>query len=303
MKVRGVSSGGGASAVLRRELKLVLKVSLVCAGAFIAQSASATDDIERINVYPDYPEYYVPEISIPPIVGVDTGNGGGSNTSGGGQGTTGSDDRPSCSVLAMTKPASCPQPIAFPKGFDFAESQMPYGIANRPPTLRMAIAFTKGPIVVDGYSVESNKIAREYLRQALITLTTQFANPGVSYKDAVQVFRGRLARTCAHQTTASDAYRIAGQITRPEKYCFSMMRALDAEADDSKNFWGYFNDVESATGLDVTDLFPSYLSTLANVMISSASRENSLGVRYRIAQSQAQCSIWWNNVQAQQCKF
>ncbi|MNI24360.1 hypothetical protein D3C73_779750 [compost metagenome] len=66
--------------------------------------------------------------------------------------------------------------------------------------------------------------------------------------------RSRIA--CGQQVGESSAYRLGVIPTKPEQYCFAMLKAFDAEANDQKNSAQWLIDYVRGTGIPLGSYVP-----------------------------------------------
>ncbi|CTP93185.1 hypothetical protein XTPLMG730_3782 [Xanthomonas translucens pv. phlei] len=286
----------GSSTLLKSAIKRTIYLTLVVAGAasVLSPLASASDtggttDLPPVDVTPPVtpPPDEIPPPPLPP--GGDGGGDGGGDEDG--------EHEAICQNLKATKPAMCPNPIPIPSGSTYAQDKLPGASINGKSTVMMAIAYSQnrayGP---NGAVSQVDPTAAWAMDFALNKQTENYANPGMSFKDATSTFRNDLKSVCELESMGSNKYRIAGQLTVPEYYCFEIMKALDVEADDQMSFIQFFLDWSKRYGVPLESYVPG-------PVVSSASMDNSLGVKWKVTSADAACSSWWTSFQQNQCSL
>lgn len=279
-------------------IKRTLRIGMLLAGiGFTAGNAAAFDttdtrgppptDLPPVNavpppVPPDYGRPSPPEVN-PPDPDPRDGGGPGGNP----------DAEQLCQTLMATRPQSCPNPIPFPSGPEYGEDNYPGASLRSKSTMRIALSFARDTVSYEGSSVRVNEGARWFMEGALRDQTDNFAK-GMSLKDANIQFRIGLDLACNAQMNASNAYRLPGTTTVPEKVCFDIMRAFDRESNDELNFIDWFIAQAKLYGLPIGDYIPP-------AILDSADVQNSIGVKWRITTEDASCSNWWRAVNQNQC--
>lgn len=94
----------------------------------------------------------------------------------------------------------------------------------------------------------------------------------MSLKNANLNFRLVLDLACNAQINASNAYRLHGTLTDPERFCFETMKSFDQESNDEQNFIDWFLAQAKLYGLPIGEYIPS-------AIIDSADVENSIGAK------------------------
>lgn len=284
---------GAASNTLKAAIKRTIYISLVIAGvsSVLSPLASATDtggttDLPPVQVTPPVtsPPVDNPSPPLPP-----GGDGGGS------EGDGDPEHEVVCQNLKATKPAMCPNPIPIPSGATYAQDKLPGAGINGKSTVLMAIAYSQNRAYGPNGAVSQVDPTAAWSMDFILNKQTQnYANPGMSFKEATAVFRNDLKSVCELESMGSNKYRIAGQLTVPEYYCFQIMKALDVEADDEMSFIQFFLDWSKRYGVPLESYVPG-------PVVSSASMDNSLGVKWKVTSADAACSSWWTNFQQNQC--
>ncbi|MBV6687068.1 hypothetical protein KV692_04045 [Xanthomonas euvesicatoria pv. physalidis] len=126
--------------------------------------------------------------------------------------------------------------------------------------------------------------------------TENFTKPGMPLKEATKIFREDLKIICDYESTESNKYRIPGQLTVPEYYCFEIMKALDVEADDQMSFVQFFIDWAKRYAVNLERYIPGEV-------LSAESLDNSIGTKWRVTTADAACSRWWTSFQENQCSL
>ncbi|MBB4127537.1 hypothetical protein GGR77_002851 [Xanthomonas translucens] len=288
--MKASKSIANGSMFLKSAIKRTIYLTLVVAGAasVLSPLASASDtggttDLPPVDVPPPVTP---PPIEIPPAPDGEGGGGGGDGDG---------DHEVICQNLTATKPAMCPNPIPIPSGATYAQDKLPGAGINGKSTVMMAIAYSQnrayGP---NGTVSQVDPTAAWAMDFALNKQTENYANPGISFRDATTTFRNDIKSVCELESMGSDKYRIAGQLTVPEYYCFEIMKALDVEADDQMSFIQFFLDWSKRYGVPLESYVPG-------PVVSSASMDNSLGVKWKVTSEDARCSSWWTSFQQNQC--
>ncbi|MCW0435818.1 hypothetical protein [Xanthomonas sacchari] len=278
---------------LMSAIKRTIYISLVIAGAssVLSPLASATDT----GGTTDLPPVQVPPPVMPPPVDnpsppLPPGGDGGK-----GEGDGDYEHEVVCQNLKATKPAMCPNPIPVPSGATYAQDKLPGAGINGKSTVLMAIAYSQNRAYGPNGAVSQVDPTAAWSMDFILNKQTQnYANPGMSFKEATAVFRNDLKSVCELESMGSNKYRIAGQLTVPEYYCFQIMKALDVEADDEMSFIQFFLDWSKRYGVPLESYVPG-------PVVSSASMDNSLGVKWKVTSADAACSSWWTNFQQNQC--
>ena len=254
---------------------------------------TGTSDLPPVHVPPPIqgppleppPIYYPPPGLIPPPSnpGHDGGDAGGGS---GGQ-------EKNCELLIATRPAACPNPIPIPSGGLYADDRIPGAGAISRSSMRMAYSFVKGVGSWQGITVEGAQSAKIFLQAALDEQTQNFAN-GMSLNEANERFRLHLGIACGQQVGESSAYRVGVIPTKPEQYCFEMLKAFDAEANDQKNFAQWFIDYVRGTGIPLESYVPYGIIELVD-------SKNSIGEKWRAVTEDASCARWWIQANENMC--
>ncbi|MGV7174412.1 hypothetical protein [Xanthomonas axonopodis] len=292
-------SQDGKPKQLKAAIRRTIYLTLVLAGvaSVLSPLASATDTDGTTTMPPvEVPPPYIPPPieNPPPPYYPDPGDGGGNNGGGGG----GPDEREVvCENLRATKPAMCPNPIPLPEGGAYAQDKLPGASIHGKSTVLMAIGYSQGRTFgPNGTTAPPDGATAWWMDFILNKQTANYANPGMSFKEATKIFRDDLAWVCEEQTKESNKYRIPGQLTVPEYYCFEIMKALDIEADDQMNFVQFFIDWSKRYAVNLERYVPGEA-------LSSGSLDNSIGVKWKVTSADASCSRWWTNFQQNQCSL
>ncbi|WP_259208854.1 hypothetical protein [Stenotrophomonas sp. BIGb0135] len=293
---------------LRISIKKALSIGLLLAGIGLASAdASALDttdtqgppttNLPPVDAVPDPPppEFEVtpppPDYTPPPppdpkppdLDGGEDGGGPGGNP----------DTEQICRTLMATRPQSCPNPIPFPSGPEYGEDQYPGASLRSKSTMRMALAFSRDTVSYEGSAIQVSEGARWFMEGALRDQTDNFAK-GMSLKDANRNFRIGLDLACNAQMNASNAYRLHGTLTGPERYCFEIMRSFDQESNDEQSFIDWFISQAKLYGLPIGDYIPP-------AILDSADVQNSIGAKWRVTTEDAGCSQWWRAIHQNTC--
>ncbi|MNM15045.1 hypothetical protein D3C81_252680 [compost metagenome] len=104
--------------------------------------------------------------------------------------------------------------------------------------------------------------------------------------------RSRIA--CGQQVGESSAYRLGVIPTKPEQYCFAMLKAFDAEANDQKNSAQWLIDYVRGTGIPLGSYVPYGVIELVD-------SKNSIGGKWRAVTEDASCARWWIQANENMC--
>ncbi|WAT15169.1 hypothetical protein [Xanthomonas fragariae] len=293
-------SQDGKPKQLKAAIRRTIYLTLILAGvaSVLSPLASATDTGGTTTLPPvEVPPPYIPppiENPTPPYY-PDPGDGGGDNGGGGG----GSEEDPEvvCANLRATKPAMCPNPIPLPAGATYAQDKLPGASINGKSTVLMAIGYSQGRAFGPNGTTAAPNVTAAWLMDLVLNKQTEnYANPGMSFKDATKIFRDDIKQVCELESIESSKYRIPGQLTVPEYYCFEIMKALDIEADDQMNFVQFFIDWSKRYAVNLESYVPG-------AVISSGSLDNSIGVKWKVTSADGACSAWWTSFQQNQCSL
>lgn len=284
-------NANGPKRSLARSIRQILFITLITSGALTFGAAGDTSDAGTVSVTHPYPPD-PPEFPTDPAPNPNPGQGGGD----GGDGDNGGENEQDivCENLMATKPPSCPNPIEFPHGSLYAQDQLPGPTLTHKSAIPMAIAFGSGKVHGPNSEVNVDHAAALSMVLALEWQTQAYANPANTFESVNRSFRAMLSNVCETQSAAANSYRLGGQLTVQENYCFEMMKAYDEEANDSTSFAEYFVDWTNRYHIPLSDYIP-------DAIISSVSSENSLGVKWRVTSADATCSRWWTKVEENQC--
>ncbi|MCC8490381.1 hypothetical protein [Xanthomonas citri] len=284
---------------LKAAIRRTIYLTLILAGAASVlsplASASDTDGTTTMPPVEVPPPYIPPPIeNPPPPYYPDPGDGGGGD--GGGGGNNG-DPEVICNNLKNQKPQMCPNPIPLPAGATYAQDKLPGASINGKSTLLMAIGYSQGRAFgPNGTTAAPNATAAWLMDFTLNKQTENFTKLGLPLKEATKIFREDLKIICDYESTESNKYRIAGQLTVPEYYCFEIMKALDIEADDQMSFVQFFIDWAKRYAVNIERYIPGEV-------VSSGSLDNSIGTKWRVTTADAACSRWWTSFQENQCSL
>lgn len=249
---------------------------------------TGTSDLPPVDAIPPLPDPD-PE-PINPIGGGD-GDGGDNGGNNGGEGQN--PQPPRCAELLASRPQSCPNPVRIPAGPYYGEESIPGSTVLHRSSIRMAIGFAKKNAPWNGVTIEPHESSRSFLEAALQEQTENFA-AGMSLAEANNRFRIHLGLACQMQADAANANRNSITPTKPEEFCFEMLKSFDAEANDEKNFFAWFIDYSNRTGIPLDDYVPYGI-------VGMEDTKNSIGEKWRKVTEDATCSRWWTEVQANSC--
>lgn len=202
-----------------------------------------------------------------------------------------------CNNLRNQKPQMCPNPIPLPAGATYAQDKLPGASINGKSTILMAIGYSQGRAFgPNGTTAAPNETAAWLMDFILNKQTENFAKIGLPLKEATKIFREDVKAVCDYESMESDKYRIVGQQTVPEYYCFEIMKALDIEADDQMSFVQFFIDWAKRYAVNLERYIPGEA-------LSSGSLDNSIGTKWRVTTADAACSRWWTTFQENQCSL
>ena len=288
--------------VLNRSIMKSLTITAILAGGFLHSSnvqpagfegiitpmdTGGTTDLPPVIVVPPPP----PEPIYPPGWG---GGGGGGGGDGGGGGVGGGGgpvhDPEKCALLMVSRPPMCPNPIPLPSTALYGDDKLPAGQSS---SMRLAHNFVKGTASWEGTPVQGAESAIYFLEAALADQVTGLA-AGQSLTDTNARLRMHLAMTCEFQVGASNQYRIGTTPTKPEEFCFQIMKAFDAEANDNQSFLYWFIDYQNRTGMPLSNYVPYGI-------IDMIDTRNSIGVKWEAVTKDAACSTWWTQVEQNMC--
>lgn len=190
-----------------------------------------------------------------------------------------------CAHLRQTKPASCPNPIAFPVGYNYGQGQ--YAGGSGLPKLLYWIHHQDGV----------GPAARQAARNGLAYHTSALANGFISLDRANESLLLAVHEACQLQTQYIDGINVFNTgLTASEIKCVDLLERLQAEAGDP-GFRSYFFDWLNREGLALDDL------GIPETLINTLSPSNSLQVKFNMVTADAQCSKWWTDVTANQCSL
>ncbi|MGQ5273477.1 hypothetical protein [Xanthomonas arboricola] len=285
---------------LKAAIRRTIYLTLILAGAASVlsplASASDTDGTTTMPPVEVPPPYIPPPIeNPPPPYYPDPGDGGGGD--GGGGGGDNGDPEVVCNNLRNQKPQMCPNPIPLPAGATYAQDKLPGASINGKSTILMAIGYSQGRAFgPNGTTAAPNETAAWLMDFILNKQTENFAKIGLPLKEATKIFREDVKAVCDYESMESDKYRIVGQQTVPEYYCFEIMKALDIEADDQMSFVQFFIDWAKRYAVNLERYIPGEA-------LSSGSLDNSIGTKWRVTTADAACSRWWTTFQENQCSL
>jgi hypothetical protein len=140
-----------------------------------------------------------------------------------------------------------------------------------------------------------NDTARQWARRALETQTHYMTHPYSRYDYLMKDFLSQLKEACKAQTAADEGIRWSGtSATVAERACLDALSAAQAEANDD-SFMNFFTWWSEKEGVPLTTL------GIPEPFINFFTPQNSIRVRYDAITADAQCSLWWSDVQANQC--
>ncbi|MCE4373678.1 hypothetical protein [Xanthomonas hortorum] len=285
---------------LKAAIRRTIYLTLILAGAasVLSPLASASDTEGTTTMPPvEVPPPYIPPPieNPPPPYYPDPGDGGGGD--GGGGGGDNGDPEVVCNNLRNQKPQMCPNPIPLPAGATYAQDKLPGASINGKSTILMAIGYSQGRAFgPNGTTAAPNETAAWLMDFILNKQTENFAKIGLPLKEATKIFREDVKAVCDYESMESDKYRIVGQQTVPEYYCFEIMKALDIEADDQMSFVQFFIDWAKRYAVNLERYIPGEA-------LSSGSLDNSIGTKWRVTTADAACSRWWTTFQENQCSL
>jgi len=225
--------------------------------------------------------------TVSPVPGPGFGGpGAGSGGGWGGGSSTGSptpDPAPSCQYLQNSKPPSCPNPIPFPKGYDYGRDSLPSGGG----ILHLLFFIERQPHV--------SPDARALAKGALSTQTRSFATRVVSSKDTMATMQRMIAMACEKQHQYDKGSMLMGNISKAELKCLQALDRISAESNGTMNISEWFIQWTKKEGLDLSDL------GIPSTFINWLSPGNSVRSRYEKITSDAICSTWWKDVEQQKC--
>lgn len=285
---------------LKRQIRDILRISLIVGGSLLAAQsgmADTTNDRGTTNLPPvdAIPPPYIPPMdppSLPGVGGYDPSEGGG----GGGSSTPINGDearRIACGGLLASKPKMCPNPIPIPSGASYGRDKLPGASWGAKSTLLMAIAFAEGRTYGLSRMVPPAPAAQEAMRFLLEQQTQLFTDPGMSIDSANGMFQVHLANACRLQSEASSLGRIGGQLTIPERQCFTIMQAFQGEVRQA-DFIEYFVDWTKRYGIPLEEFVTPYV-------VESVELEKSIMTKWQLVSEDATCSRWWTSYEQNQC--
>lgn len=284
---------------LSHAVRNTIRIGLIVCGGLIGVQASMADttndrgttDLGRVEVGPPLQvDPWYPPIT-PPDIGYDPGEGSG----GGGGGSFNGEEarRVACAGLVASKPKMCPSPIPIPSGASYARDRLPGASYGAKSTLLMAIAFAEGRTYGLSRMVPPAPAAQETMRFLLEQQTQFFADPGMSFDSANGMFAVHLAEACRQQAEASNLGRIGGELTIPERQCFTIMQAFENEVR-SPGFVEFFADWTKRYGIPLEEFTTPYVT-------GSIELDKSIMTKWQVVSDDATCSRWWTTYEQNQC--
>lgn len=246
---------------------------------------TGTKDFPPVYALPPEPDPAPPDLPDPS----DPGNAGGEN----GDGQQERPVTPRCRELLASRPPACPNPIPLPYGPYYGEDVVPGSTVLHSSSIRMAIGFAKRNAPWGGVTIEPHESARMFMEAALQEQTANFSS-GMSLSEANQRFRLHLGLACDMQVNADSYNRNSIVPTKPEAFCFEMLKAFDAEADDEKNFFVWFVEYTRRTGIPLDAYVPYGI-------VGMEDSKNSIGEKWRKVTEDSTCSRWWDDFNANTC--
>lgn len=198
-----------------------------------------------------------------------------------------------CPSLMAVRPVSCPNPIPKPAGPYYADDKIPTSGLLSTSSMRMAISFAKGVGTWQGLNINASPRAMDTLRSALERQTELLAD-GASLSASNYHFRNSLASACDQQVAYSNGVRGGITPTKAELFCFEMMKAFDAEANDRLNFVQWFINYSQNNGVPLEAYVPYGIVELS-------APNNSIAAKSRAVTDDASCSAWWVQVKSYGC--
>lgn len=275
-------------------MRMILVAVIFCFSLTVANEAYAewSCRIQSGSVSVGGDAYQVPDVQICEWTGGGDGgtwDGGGGIIGGGGGQIVGG----VCPALMAVRPVSCPNPIPKPAGPYYAEDKIPTSGLLSTSSMRMAISFAKGVGTWQGLNINASPAAMEILRSALEQQTANLADGG-NLTSSNYYFRNQLASACDQQVIDSNGVRGGITPAKPELFCFEMMKAFDAEANDRLNFVQWFIDYSRKNGVPLEAYVPYGIVELS-------SPNNSIAAKSRAVTEDAACSAWWVQVKSYGC--
>ncbi|WP_199912234.1 hypothetical protein [Stenotrophomonas sp. ZAC14D2_NAIMI4_7] len=296
------------SVLLRRSIARVLAVASLLAGgtaqghwiqeqqrwAVSPFDTTGTSNLPPIDALPPDPEPQPePEPEPQPDPGPDVPPDPPDNEGGvGGDGETQPSAR--CVELLASRPSACPNPIPLPQGPYYGEESIPGSTVFHSSSIRMAIGFARKNAPWNGVTIEPHESARSFLEAALQEQTDNFSS-GMSLAEANSKFRTHLALACDLQVGAANANRNSITPTKPEEFCFEMLKAFDSEANDEKNFIMWFAEYSRLTGIPLDAYVPYGI-------VGMEDAKNSIGEKWRRVSEDSTCSHWWREFSDNVCE-
>lgn len=299
MKVKNLSGAGREPRTLASAVRQVITISLIVSGCFFAATgmADTTDTRGTTNLPPvdAVPPFEVPPYDPPTLPGVghdpDSGEGSGGTPSTPGE----SAQQRFCRSHLAIKPASCPNPIPFPSGADYAQNKLPGASWGAKSTVLMSIALSQGRTYGLNRNVPPDPQAQETMRYILERQTQNYANPTKNFDSANGEFRAGLEHVCELQAQASSNYRLGRDLTIPEIFCFQIMKAFEDEVRGA-GFVETFVEWGRRYGIPVEEyITPQWAG--------SVELEKSLMAKWQQVSADASCSNWWTTLQQNQCSI
>lgn len=285
---------------LSRVIRHTIRVGLIVSGSLIGIQAGMADttndrgttDLGRVEVGPPIQvDPWYPPVA-PPDIGYDPSEGGGNGGSGGN--FNGEDARRIvCTGLIASKPKMCPSPIPIPSGASYASDRLPGASWGAKSTMLMAIAFAEGRTYGLSRMVPPAPAAQETMQFLLAQQTQLFADPGFSFDSANGMFAAHLAEACRLQAEASNLGRIGGELTIPERQCYTIMQAFQNEVR-GPGFVEFFADWSKRYGIPLEEFATPYVT-------GSVELEKSVVTKWQVVSDDATCSRWWTTYEQNQC--